>query len=202
MHFFSQLKIRNIKVVSEPDFGVFDAMNKGVSLADGNWIYFMGVDDSFYDLDVLKSLAPYFEERSNKLILGKIVYRFNKQDSIFVRKNKGLITPLWSKIIWLRNTMPHQGMFYHKSVFANKRYDTGYKILGDYAFNLNLWKEQVCVLILENIIATCGTQGLSKRYNWALYKEEITLKTRASSLLYKPLFVFLGMVKYGLKKLF
>lgn len=191
-----------IKFISEPDLGVYDAMNKGLSLANGDWLYFMGVDDAFYDDDVLKSLTPFFEKDGVELLIGSILYRFKKDDSIFVRKNKGLFKPLWSRLIWLKNTLPHQGIFYHKSLFEKKRYDTKYKVLGDYAFNLNLWKRNVSVLILDHIIASCGTQGLSKCYNWALYKEEIELKTEASFFIFRPLFLTMAIIKFVLKKLF
>ncbi|MCF8272439.1 MAG: glycosyltransferase [Flavobacteriaceae bacterium] len=192
----------NIKFISEPDLGIFDAMNKGISLAKGDWLYFMGVDDYFYDSDVLKSLTPLFDSESVKLIIGQIVYRYKDQDSIFIKQNKGLIKPIWSKKIWIRNTLPHQGMFYHNSIFKEKRYDINYRVLGDYAFNLNLWKSQVPILISNNIIATCGTQGFSKKYNLALYKEEILLKTKASSVALMPVFTFIALVKFGLKKIF
>ncbi|GAA4816294.1 glycosyltransferase family 2 protein [Litoribaculum gwangyangense] len=191
-----------IKFVSEPDSGVYDAMNKGVSMASGDWLYFMGVDDAFYDDDVLKSLIPYFKNDNVKLFIGPIIYRFKKDDSIFVKKNKGLFKPLWSKQIWLKNTLPHQGMFYHRSLFEKQCYDTKYKVLGDYAFNLNLWRRHVPVLIIDTIIATCGTQGLSKCYNWSLYKEEITLKTEASFIIFKPIFMVIATTKFVLKKLF
>ena len=200
--FFLQPVPRNMKFVSEPDLGIFDAMNKGVSLAQGEWLYFMGVDDYFYDIDVLKSLAPLFETKSIKLIIGRIVYRFRDQDSIFIKKNKGLIKPIWSKKIWISNTLPHQGIFYQRSVFDSKRYDVRYEILGDYAFNLNLWKEKTPILIAENIIAYCGTSGISKKFSFSLYNEELLLKTRATSIFYIPLFSILMVVKYFFKKIF
>jgi glycosyltransferase involved in cell wall biosynthesis len=200
--FFLQPLPSNLKFVSEPDLGIFDAMNKGVSLAEGDWLYFMGVDDYFYDSDVLKSLIPLFDTKSIKLIIGQIVYRYSNEDSIFIKKNKGLIKPIWSKKIWIRNTLPHQGIFYHNSIFKEKCYDINYRVLGDYAFNLNLWKSQVPILISKNVIATCGTQGFSKKYNLALYKEEILLKTKASSFALMPVFTFLALAKFGLKKIF
>ncbi|MDP5158703.1 MAG: glycosyltransferase [Flaviramulus sp.] len=197
----SKSKSLQIKLVSEKDLGVYDAMNKGIDIANGDWLYFMGVDDAFYDFEVLEYLSTSFEIKDVKLILGKIVYNYKKQDSIFLKRNEGLILPIWSKKIWIRNTIHHQGVFYHKSNFLKNKFDIRYKILSDYDFNLKLWKQQVPILILDRIIAKCGTGGLSKKYNLNLYKEEILLKTLSSSIIFTPIFICLTLIKYVFKKM-
>ncbi|MDO6760188.1 glycosyltransferase [Tamlana sp. 2_MG-2023] len=193
-------KFKNVKFISESDNGVYDAMNKGVTLASGEWLYFMGVDDSFYDVGVLESVDFYFRKKDIKLILGQIVYDLGGKDSYFVRKNKGLIRPKWSNEMWIKNTLHHQGAFYHKSNFEKEYYDMSYKILADYAFNLNLWKRRIPVVILDKKIASCGSKGMSKKYNYTLYKEDIILKTKASSILLTPLFVLFSVIKFCLNK--
>jgi len=49
----SQFQDDRIKIFSEKDKGVYDAMNKGINYANGKWIYFMGSDDYFYDNTIL-----------------------------------------------------------------------------------------------------------------------------------------------------
>lgn len=196
-----QKKFKNLTIITEPDLGVYDAMNKGVLLAKGKWLYFMGVDDGFYNINVLKTLRSYFNNENVKLLLGNIVYSFNEKDSVFVKKNNGLVKSTWQNKIWIKNCLPHQGMFYHHSIFNQNLYDISYKVLGDYAFNLSLWKKKVSVVIIDEIVANCGTEGLSKQYNYSIYEEEIKLKTKASSRLFMPLFFILAMSKFILKKI-
>lgn len=191
---------KEVKFLCEPDKNVYDAMNKGIALAEGDWLYFMGVDDSFYDFEILKSVAPFLDEKKFKVVLGQIVYEFNKGDSFFVRKNNGLVRPVWSNKMWLKNTLPHQGMFYHKTIFLEYQYNIKYEVLADYDLNLKLWKNRVPVLILDKKIASCGTQGLSKDFNLKLYKEEVAIKTEASSIVLKPVFTIIAILKYILKK--
>lgn len=192
---------KDVKFIIESDKNVYDAMNKGITKATGEWLYFMGVDDRFYDFNVLRSVVPFFNENKVKLILGQISYKYERNDSYFIKRNDGLVKPVWSAKIWLKNTLQHQGVFYHKSNFYEQNYDIRYSILADYAFNLSLWKKRVPVLILDKVIAKCGTGGLSKNYSFKLYREEVDLKTRASSIVLKPIFFILAMVKMSLKRI-
>ena len=73
--------------------------------------------------------------------------------------------------------------------------------MADYEFNLRLFKKKKRVKIIPNIIALCGTQGISKNYNWSLYKEEIKFKTKLSSKLLWPLFFKIALLKFLFKKI-
>ena len=73
------------------------------------------------------------------------------------------------------------------------------KVLADYDFNINLYRSKPKVKIIDAIITSCGADGLSKKYTWSMYKEEIDLKTKASSILYWPFFLKLAILKYLFK---
>ena len=44
------------KIISEPDVGIYDAMNKGIALANGDWVYFLGCDDVLYESSTLSRI--------------------------------------------------------------------------------------------------------------------------------------------------
>lgn len=184
----------------EKDMGIYDAMNKGIKACSGDWLYFLGCDDR---LVYNKTLENVFNNNTHNfdLIIGKIEYDLTGNETHFMSKNKGVVTSSMSRKIWLRNTMHHQGVFYRKSIFSELEYSIQYKVLSDYNLNIKLFKQGVKKLIINDKIALCNTKGISKNYNWRLYKEEIDLKTNNSSSFFKPIFYLIGFGKYLIKKI-
>ena len=184
--------------IIEPDTGIYDAMNKGIRHAKGNWLYFLGADDQLMSKDVLKEVAVAFEDTLD-IVSGKIQYDYSENDSAFVKKNNGVFVTRWSKKLWIKNTVHHQSTFYSNTLFKNNLFNLDYKVLADYAFNLELFKKKSAIKTVDMVVALCGTEGVSKNYTWSLYKEEIRFKTKASSWILYPLFLKLAILKYWFK---
>lgn len=197
--------LRNLKKpffwISEDDKGIYDAMNKGVCYAKGDWIYFLGSDDKLYNHNVLNDIFTKNIKNNTQLLLGKTKYQWRKNDSIFIKKNAGLFKPSWSNKLWFHNTLAHQGVFYKRAIFKEIKYDLQYKVLADYALNLHLFILKVEIEHIDCIVALCDTNGISKNYNWSMYKEEIQLKSEKSIKILKPLFIMMSTIKFLLKKL-
>jgi glycosyltransferase involved in cell wall biosynthesis len=187
--------------ISEPDNGIYDAMNKGISLSTGNWLYFLGSDDKFADQNVLSELFSVSIPENIDILLGTIKYALKKDDSLFLKKNRGHFIPSWTNLIWLKNSIPHQAIFYRKNLFDHFVFSSQYKVLGDYDLNLKLYNNKKQHLKFDTIIAICDTNGISKNYDWNLYKEEIKLKSYHSSIVFKPFFFCLAGFKYIVKKI-
>ena len=185
---------------SEKDNGIYDAMNKGILCAKGEWIYFIGADDQLFDNSTLSTIN--FKKHENyKIIYGAIKYEYSKNDSFLVKNNDGVLSSSFTNLLWLKNSMHHQSIFYKKSIFENLNFNTNYQILADYDLNLQLFKKKVLAIKINKIIALCSTKGISKNYDWKLYKEEIKIKTTQTSIFFKPLFVVLGIIKFLIKKI-
>ena len=180
--------------VSESDNGIYEAMNKGVGLAKGEWLYFLGANDLFYNEAVLEEVFLKKYDNSIKIIMGKIKY-LQKQTG-----KEHLFASTWSHKIWLKNCVHHQSAFYHSSLFKTNIFPLNYKVLADYALNLMFYKSGVKAAQISTIIALCDPFGKSKEYSWSQYKEEIHFKTKQSSLFLKPLFFVLGVIKFFLNK--
>lgn len=157
-------------LISGRDSGVYAAINKGLQVASGEWIYILGADDRLAAADVCeKALACASDE--TMLLLGA-VRNFSRESA----KIPLLHTNDWSSGILWKNTVHQQSVFYRKKVFSNFRFREDLRVLSDYDLHLKLWKEKVAVAHTGLIIAECEAQGLSKNFGFSLYREELRMK--------------------------
>jgi glycosyltransferase involved in cell wall biosynthesis len=138
--------------VSEKDGGIYDAMNKGVELCRGEWIYFLGSDDKFIDGEVVSTVV---QEISQELITPSLV--FGK-----VITNNDVVIDSWTGIkTLLHNTVHHQSCFYHASIFKDYRYDPTLRMISDYEVNLIAYLKRFPFKKIEHVIAMCRDGGIS-----------------------------------------
>ena len=158
-------------LVSEPDRGLYDAMNKGLALAHGEWVLFLGADDRLVGERILSEVLNWAKRTESGIVAGEAVY-----DDGRIYKLRSRINPL------SRNFLHHQSAFYRRSLFAEfGDFDTSLVVMADYEFNLRLWKSHVRFKPIPLRIAACGTHGLSDSGRWRGYREEIAIRHRYAS---------------------
>lgn len=145
-------------VISEPDKGIYDAMNKGMRLATGDFVIFLGADDHFISFDTLKNVAPYLKEKYT-------IYYGN----VFRPIGNNLYCGRFNKYKLAIKNIPHQGMFFPKEVYKNYPYLTKYKIFSDYYNNIILFKKYPFKYINQTISFFNNTgisaHGIDKEFN-------------------------------------
>jgi putative colanic acid biosynthesis glycosyltransferase len=152
-------------LVSEPDHGVYHAMNKGARLARGRWLLFLGADDRLADSLVLTQVQAAAVATSATWLCGEATYTDGRIWRSPTQPN-----------IRYRNFLHHQACFYHRSLFAQQAYDESFPIQADYDLNLRLWQTGNRPLPLAVRVAVCGTGGLSDGGSWANYRDEIRVR--------------------------
>jgi glycosyltransferase involved in cell wall biosynthesis len=155
-------------LVSEPDGGIYEAMNKGVARARGEWVLFLGADDRLVGEGVLQEAVELMKKTEAGVAAGEAAF------------NDGRIYKLDSRVNPVaRNFVHHQGTFYRRSLFEeNDGFDTSLAIMADYDFNARLWKNRVRFKPLPLRVAACGVGGASDGGRWQVYREEITVRHR------------------------
>lgn len=141
--------------VSEPDRGIYHAMNKGIEKANGEYLLFMNSGDLFYNTDILK-------ENINFLTDFDLIYF----DTLIIDDDKQYVKVFKSdlSIDYLFNdTIPHQGTFIKKSLFSKVGlYDETLKIVSDWKFFLlALIKQNCSYKKIETILSIYYLGGMS-----------------------------------------
>ncbi len=166
-----------IRIYSEKDNGIYDAMNKAIAKAKGNYLYFLGSDDYFYDDDVFATVHKSLKQDSTDVIYGDVFSpRFEgRYDGAFD------IDKLFVKNIC------HQAIFLHKSVFEKiGDFDLRYSAHADYLHNIKWFLHRsISHRYIDRIIAYYEDGGFSSVHGDALFsenKEGIFLKLALKNL--------------------
>ncbi|MDX1568972.1 MAG: glycosyltransferase family 2 protein [Xanthomonadales bacterium] len=142
------------RVISEPDDGIADAMNKGIHAASGKYLLFLNADDYLWDADVLCSMQRYLD--GSEIVAGSVWY--GPKESGKLMRSRGFGP-------WTRYKIPfhHQGAFIRKSLFDRiGLYDTGYRIDMDYDFFLRAYHAGATARVIPEItVSVMGDQGIS-----------------------------------------
>lgn len=173
---------------SEPDKGIYDAMNKGMSHASGEWISFINSGDRFYNHEVISSVFSHPRHKYN------ILYG----DTQFVRPNGTFIESSFPPQ-WLQKNMPtcHQSFFVKTAKAKAIGFSLKYKYAADYNMIYQLFLESgtECVLHLPVVVSTYNAcEGSSMERPNEVFHE--TLKIRK-----KSFDKFYGYIRYYIKKL-
>ena len=125
-----------IKIISEEDSGIYDAMNKGIAIASGEWIYFLGSDDELFDQNVFSDFYKEVIKGEKTILYGNVILNGNTGWGIDGQVYDGIFT--LEKL--LKTNIAHQAIFYKRDIFNdNNKYNIAYKICADYDFNLRVW---------------------------------------------------------------
>ncbi|MGY2133413.1 glycosyltransferase family 2 protein [Hymenobacter sp. HD11105] len=145
----------HIKWISEPDKGIYDAMNKGVKLANGQWIYFLGSDDKLYDKCVLKDMSKIMNNTSADILYGNAIVL---SDGHRHEGEVSLMTLLTS------HNLCHQAIFYRKDVFDKIGfYNLKYPVVADWDFNIRCFQNEniQAQYIVRDIVLFNNLTGVS-----------------------------------------
>jgi glycosyltransferase involved in cell wall biosynthesis len=159
-------------VVSEQDHGIFDAMNKGISLSEGKHVLFLNSGDVFYDKEtLLKLYITSDEQNDNSFIFGRVQ----------VSSGKGwMYPPLKYNNTnidkWLKTKQPHhQACLFPREFYSNNLYKKHFKVAGDLDYKLMVL-DKANIYFLDEVVSIFDYSGISSdvsnfRALYLIYKE-------------------------------
>lgn len=151
-------------IISEPDNGIYDAMNKAIKIASGKWILFLNAGDLFYENNSVESIMSLYDGNSD-ILFGNAMYIYDYCAFI----------PNFPQISKMSKYMPmcHQSTFVKLSYHKEHPFDTSFRSSGDYNFLYQAYLIDKVKFQGVNIIISIydATEGMSKM-NYSLSMRE------------------------------
>ena len=136
---------------SEADRGIFDAMNKGLDLATGDWVFFLGCDDVLVSPTIIEEVVAEMTD-ADGIYYGNTYLK--KSNQIYTGK-----VSRWN--IALRN-ISHQAIFYPRSIYKQKKYNLDYKLTADQVYNVELYSRFAAHFVyMPKLISIYNDLGMS-----------------------------------------
>jgi glycosyltransferase involved in cell wall biosynthesis len=128
-----------------PDQGPYDAMNRGVRMAAGVWLLFLGADDTLYEADTLARVAAFVGDHApTDLVYGDVIMRStgNRYAGVFDLDR-----------LLFETNMCHQSIFYRRELFAGiGPYNLRYRVWADWDFNIRCFSNPALITQYMDIV--------------------------------------------------
>lgn len=181
--------------VSEPDQGLYDAMNKGIALAKGELVGIINSDD-YYQPDAVEIIVKEFlKDNEAGVFSGELLF---------------LVDEPKSKIQWRRRLVGlgtfgqeivHSAMFVKKGIYLKFKYDLRYKLEADVDFVYKLYFNRIKFHTCPYLIATFRVGGISKSYRSLI--DGFMIRNKYFSLKFLPknvTILFIRSINWSIKK--
>lgn len=139
-------------LISEPDRGVYDAMNKGIKYSTGDFVYFLNSGDVLLNPSILSKIKLEELKEKNAIIYGNVIVAYGNIEAL--EKPRPFFN---SKMKFKGIGICHQSMFFPGELIRNEKYDLSYKIAADYDLVYRLWRKGTEFLYRDITIA---------KYDW------------------------------------
>lgn len=159
--------------VSESDRGIYDAMNKGIELAHGEWVNFMNCGDVFFQNTIVDIIATFVSKSECDIVYGDVMLNIN--GNLKLKKARSLE--------YIEYSLPfcHQSSFVKLALLRKNRFDLSYKIAADYALFYKLYSEIKCSFIYVGEVVAIyeATLGISSASRKKAYREICSINKRS-----------------------
>lgn len=193
LRYKSSIKLKNYKIISETDDGIYDAMNKGIRIAKGEIICILNSDDVYTSGEVISNIVNCFKQNNCEAIYTnmKIVSSDLKKTIRIISEKK-----YDKKRFEFGWHPPHPSLFLRRSVYENfGNFNTSFKIASDFEFMWRvIYENNLKVKFLSTTstlqrIGGASTNSLKSRY---IGNKEIFCFLKNSVGFYKTLKIFIG----------
>jgi putative colanic acid biosynthesis glycosyltransferase len=164
-----------VSLTSEPDAGIYDAMNRGLDRAMGDYVLFLNAGDTFARPDTLQTVADRLEVRRVDLLYGDSYEAFDGR-VLSYKTARGHGRVRYGMFAC------HQAMYYRRAWVGHQRFDPRLRIAGDYGFTARLLCNHGSVERVDAALCVFDRTGVSlaqrrrgRRENWCVQRDVLGL---------------------------
>lgn len=143
----------HLHILSEKDTGIYNAMNKGIVLAKGDFISYLNAGD-WYEPDALENIQAFYDQSPFELTYGGLNY-IRPDGSIVIKMSKLDWFPVSSRH-W-----NHPSMFLKREIYARYGFDESFRAYADFNLYLKLRKDGTCIQVIPKVITNFSADGVS-----------------------------------------
>lgn len=148
---------KGIKWISEPDDGLYDALNKGINMALGDYFFVLGSDDALYNESIISKIMSQIDD-SIDILSGSVIVVDEGSRKWYLATNNHAR----EKNIYKGGMIPHQGMITKTCLGKKYPFDKTYEIVADYKFFLQCYYDnKVKIKYIDDVVAFYSNGGVS-----------------------------------------
>ena len=166
------------KVISEPDKGLYDAMNKGIQLATGNYLCFLNAGDKFHDSETLQKVVHTLKgQELPDVIYGETAIVDEEGHFLHMRR---LSTPAHLNWKSFKQGMLvcHQAFFANRELAINHLYDLQYRFSADFDWCIRIMKKAKCLHNTRLTLIDYLNEGMTTKNHKASLKERFCIMAK------------------------
>jgi len=178
--------------ISENDKGIYDAMNKAINIASGEWIIFINAGDKLYSNTIISDIFSNSQNYADVYYGDHIIESFHKQ-IVKIGNN-----PFYYKSSGYRSMgFSHQTVFVKTELARNELFDLSFKCCADYKMIYNLYKNGNTFCYIPKIISIIkGGEGFSEQHRSLQMLEEAKICNAEKSLYFRLLFKYRAFKRF------
>ncbi|MCU0792490.1 MAG: glycosyltransferase [Opitutaceae bacterium] len=156
-----------LRILSEPDAGIYDAMNKGVARAAADYVWFLNSGDSCASPDIVATLVAALRSPSPVDVLYGKVLRSNRHG---LRSVGG---PVRARDFRVQMPVCHQAIVYRRAVLLAHPYPTEFRLISDWIVTRRLFASGASTRYLDRDFAIYDLAGRSSLHRFAILREKL-----------------------------
>lgn len=151
------------RLISEPDRGIYDAMNKALGLAQGDFLIFINAGDRLVHADTLSQVAAQIKS-PDTVYYGDAYYENRERQQVYERGGE------FGTLRIAKQNICHQTLFYPRCIYRQYQYDCRYRLFADWHYNLRIYRKYP-FQHLPVFIAYYDAGGVSARQRDLLFEK-------------------------------